>query len=110
MSKFLKAVLEAWRNRKDADFSGLTWQGWDECRSLAVETATQECGDAIFELTQQGYCIMGVNRSARLLHISTPGRIALNIAEPYDSHAPRKGFLNNVTRICTHGRQDEIRH
>lgn len=93
MGKFWRGVVNAWNNRRDADFTDLSWQGWDDQRSQAVETDKQNCHDAVFLLTQQGYYIVGVNRSARLLHISTPGRIALDVAEPYNSSVPRKGFL-----------------
>lgn len=94
----------------DAKFSDLPWQGWDDAREVAVETQDHSCADAVFSLTQRGYYITGVNRSARLLHINTPGRIALNIAEPYDSRAARRGSLQTNMRNCTHGQAETRRH
>lgn len=108
MSKFWRGLWERiysafWSLGPDAEFEDLPWQGWDDARSQEVETKEHDCADAVFALTQKGYVVTGVNRSARILNISTPGRIAMDVAQPYDSRVSRKGFLHNVTRICTHG-------
>jgi hypothetical protein len=96
--------MRAWRGlRPDADFIDLPWQGWVDAQNLAVETGTQDCAKAIYLLTQQGYVITGINRSAKLLHLTTPLRIAMEVREPLQyPRASSRGIPTNM-RICTHG-------
>lgn len=96
--------------RPDAKFSDLPWQGWDDAFNRAIETDTQDCATAVYCLTQLGYIVTGVNRSARLLHINTPGRIALEVCQPVEySGALKRASIHNM-RNCTHGEREQSRH
>jgi hypothetical protein len=98
---FMRACRSLW---PDAEFTDLPWQGWEDCRNQSIETETRDCETAVFILTQRGYVVTGINRSAKLLHINTPGRIALGVCEPYNnSRASFRGMANNM-RNCTHGK------
>lgn len=95
--------------QRDADFTCLTWEGWDDGLAVSVDSKTKDCADAVDALTAQGYVITGINRSARILNICTPGRIVAGAKRAYDSSAPREGFLQTTLRNCTHGER-QARH
>lgn len=104
MTAIWLAIREWWSNRNDATFEGLSWQGWHDPQCLAIETHKVHCQDAVFLLTQSGYLVTGINRSARLIHISMLADIAKDVPRPYNSRAPLEGLLQPQMRNCTHGK------